>query len=133
MLRPEYSSIGRLLDISGAADQLPVRCPTRAGYRLVDILGVKEGQLAECGLSLLSPRRRRGDLTAAETQRLYRAAAAWLMAMRVFDDSDKAQRFIASPSVILKGRAPLEVASEGENGLQAVEGLLGRLYYGTAT
>jgi uncharacterized protein (DUF2384 family) len=63
---------------------------------------------------------------------MYRAASAWLMADRVFADVGKAQRFLNSPHPYLSGRSPIVVSRADEAGLQSVEELLGRLYFGTA-
>lgn len=132
MLRPEPLRIAQLMDLPLMAGQLPYRCPVRGAYRLVDILGVPEARLSEWGLSLLGSSHRMAALGATETERIYRAASAWLMAERVFADAGKAQRFLNGPHPFLSGRSPMDVAWFDEGGLQSVKELLGRLYFGTA-
>lgn len=132
MLRPDPLQIAELMDLPLVADQLPHRCPVRGAYQLVDILGVPEARFAEWGLSLQGPSRRSAVLGRAETERIYRAASAWLMADRVFADVGKEQRFLNSSHPFLSGRSPIDVACADEIGLQSVEELLGRLYFGTA-
>lgn len=58
---PAPSQIARLMDFPLAAGELPNRCAARAAYRLVVLLGANNSQLAEWGLSLQRPRRRRAD------------------------------------------------------------------------
>lgn len=75
---------------------------------------------------------RTGEFEAAETRQIYRAAAAWLMTVRVFGDSEKARRFLTRQHALLSGRVPIEVAVTSEADLQALRELLGRLYFGSA-
>jgi len=54
------------------------------------------------------------------------------MADSVFADAGKAQRFLNSPHPFLSSRSPIHESRADEDGLQSVEELLGRLYFGTA-
>ena len=52
MLRPTDSQIAQLMELALVADHLPDRCPAGAAYRLMDLLGVPGGRLADWGLSI---------------------------------------------------------------------------------
>lgn len=132
MLRPAASQIAKLMGLSLVADQLPDWCSGRAAYRLAEVLELPNGRLADWGMSVQRSRSRATGLGRAETKRIYRVAAAWLMADRVFADAGKAQRFLNNPHPFLSGLSPIDVARADENGLQSVEELLGRLHVGTA-
>lgn len=132
MLRPADSQIAQLMELALVADHLPGRCPAGAAYRLMDLLGLPNARLADWGLSFHRSKSRTAVLGRTETKRIYRAAAAWIMADRVFADVSKAQRFLNSPHPFLAGRSPVDVTGADENGLKSVEALLGRLYFGTA-
>ena len=84
------------------------------------------------GMELPDSRQRVRDFGAVETQSIYRVSAAWLMAVEVFGDPEKARWFLTRPHALLGGRVPIEMAITGEADLQALRALLGRLYYGTA-
>jgi len=132
MLRPADSQIAQLMELALVADHLPDRCPAGAAYRLMDLLGFPGGRIGDWDLSFHRSKSRTPTLRRTETRCIYRAAAAWLMADRVFANKNKAQRFLNNPHPFLSGRSPIDVSCSDEGGLQSVENLLGRLYYGTA-
>jgi uncharacterized protein (DUF2384 family) len=53
-------------------------------------------------------------------------------AREVWGADAQAQRFWTEPHLLLDGRTPLEVATEGEVGARCVEQILGRLKFGSA-
>lgn len=132
MLRPSHEKIAHLMDFPLVADRLPHRCPVRAAYRLVGVLEVQGKQLAQSGLSLRRTCRQTAGLGEAESERVYRVAEAWLMAMRVFSDAGKARQILLRPHALLAGRVPFEAVAADESNLLALEQLLGRLHFGTA-
>ena len=71
-------------------------------------------------------------LSAEEGGRLARLAAVWTVALEVWKSEDEARRFMFDPHALLHGRRPIDVVLEGELGRPIVEGLLGRLQYGSA-
>jgi putative toxin-antitoxin system antitoxin component (TIGR02293 family) len=73
-----------------------------------------------------------GRLSAEEGTRLVRLAVVWTMALDVWGGEEAARRFMFEPHPLLHGRRPVDVVLENELGRPVVEGLLGRLQYGTA-
>lgn len=82
--------------------------------------------------STLRRRRRRGNLTPEESDRLVRLADTWLRARDTFGEEEKAQRFLFREHPLLGGRRPIDLARATGPGAEAVEQVLGRLRYGTA-
>lgn len=73
-----------------------------------------------------------GRLSVEEGTRLARLASVWAMALDVWGGEEAARRFMFEAHPLLHGRAPMDVVLENELGRPVVEGILGRLKYGTA-
>jgi len=73
-----------------------------------------------------------GRLSAEESTRLARLASVWAMALDIWGDGDAARRFMFEDHPLLHGRRPVDVVLESELGRPIVEGILGRLQYGSA-
>ncbi|MFL5285735.1 MAG: antitoxin Xre/MbcA/ParS toxin-binding domain-containing protein [Rhodopila sp.] len=73
-----------------------------------------------------------GRLSAEEGARLARLASVWAMALDVWGDEAAARRFMFEPHPLLHDRPPMDVVLENELGRPVVEGILGRLKYGSA-
>lgn len=73
-----------------------------------------------------------GRLSVEEGARLARLAAVWAMALEVWGGEAAARRFIFEAHPMLHGRTPIDVVLENELGRPVVEGILGRLRYGSA-
>jgi putative toxin-antitoxin system antitoxin component (TIGR02293 family) len=73
-----------------------------------------------------------GRLSAEEGTRLARLAGVWAMAVEVWGGEDAARRFMFEAHPLLHGRRPIDVVLESELGRPVVEGILGRLQYGSA-
>jgi putative toxin-antitoxin system antitoxin component (TIGR02293 family) len=73
-----------------------------------------------------------GRLSAEEGTRLARLASVWAMALDVWGGEDAARRFMFEAHPLLHGRRPVDVVLENELGRPVVEGILGRLRYGSA-
>ena len=71
-------------------------------------------------------------LSAEESTRLVRLAGVWAMALEVWGDEEAARRFMFQEHKLLHGRRPVDVVLENELGRPVVEGILGRLQYGSA-
>jgi putative toxin-antitoxin system antitoxin component (TIGR02293 family) len=71
-------------------------------------------------------------LSAEESTRLARLAGVWAMALDVWGDEDAARRFMFEEHPLLLGRRPVDVVLENELGRPVIEGILGRLQYGSA-
>lgn len=73
-----------------------------------------------------------GRLSAEEGARLARLASVWAMALDVWGGGEAARRFMFDAHPLLHGRRPVDVVLENEFGRPVVEGILGRLQYGSA-
>ena len=73
-----------------------------------------------------------GRLSAEEGTRLARLAGVWAMAIEVWGSEEEARRFMFNEHPLLRGRRPVDVVLESEFGRPVVEGILGRLQYGSA-
>lgn len=71
-------------------------------------------------------------LSTEEGARLARLAAVWAVALDVWKSEDEARRFMFDTHPLLHGRRPMDVVLESELGRPVVEGILGRLKYGSA-
>lgn len=71
-------------------------------------------------------------LTVDESERLARLARIWELALKVWGSKEEARRFLFEPHMLLDGRLPAEMAARTDEGARLVEGILGRLYYGSA-
>jgi putative toxin-antitoxin system antitoxin component (TIGR02293 family) len=80
----------------------------------------------------LARRRHEKRLTANESERLARIARIWAFACDVWTAAEEARSFLFRPHAMLGDRRPIDVAIDGELGAQVVEGILGRLKYGSA-
>ncbi len=76
--------------------------------------------------------RAEGRLSAEEGTRLARLASVWAMALDVWGGGEAARRFMFEAHPLLHGRRPVDVVLENELGRPVVEGILGRLQYGSA-
>jgi putative toxin-antitoxin system antitoxin component (TIGR02293 family) len=76
--------------------------------------------------------RAEGRLSAEEGARLARLAAVWAMALDVWGGEEAARRFMFEVHPLLHGRPPVDVVLENELGRPVVEGILGRLKFGSA-
>lgn len=132
MLQPDSRQIARMLDLPLAGYRLPDHCSVQCAYRLFDALAMNEAQISNLGLPLADSGPHAGEFEEAEARQIYRAAETWLMAVRVFGDSEKARRFLTGHHPLLGGRIPIEVAVTSEADLQALRELLGRLDFGSA-
>jgi uncharacterized protein (DUF2384 family) len=73
-----------------------------------------------------------GRLSAEEGTRLARLASVWAMALDVWGGQEAARQFMFAEHPLLHGRRPIDIVLENELGRPIVEGVLGRLQYGSA-
>jgi putative toxin-antitoxin system antitoxin component (TIGR02293 family) len=71
-------------------------------------------------------------LSSEEGSRLARLAGVWTMALDVWGGEEGARRFMFEAHPLLDGRRPIDIVLANEFGRPVVEGILGRLKYGTA-
>lgn len=71
-------------------------------------------------------------LSADEGARVARLASVWVLAREVWGGDEAARDFLFRPHPMLENRAPVDVVLANEFGRPLVEGILGRLQYGSA-
>jgi putative toxin-antitoxin system antitoxin component (TIGR02293 family) len=70
-------------------------------------------------------------LTPEESARVARLASVWAFAKDVWGSDEAARRWLFEPHMMLDDRRPVDVVLASEFGRPLVEGILGRLKYGT--
>ncbi|MEJ0015362.1 MAG: antitoxin Xre/MbcA/ParS toxin-binding domain-containing protein [Acetobacteraceae bacterium] len=70
-------------------------------------------------------------LTPEESARVARLASVWAFAKDVWKTDEAARRWLFAPHLMLDDRPPIDVVLASEFGRPLVEGILGRLKYGT--
>jgi putative toxin-antitoxin system antitoxin component (TIGR02293 family) len=71
-------------------------------------------------------------LSAVQSAKTARLAAVWSHALSIWHSEQETRDFLLRPHQLLKGRRPVDVALENEQGGQLVHDILGRLQYGSA-
>jgi len=105
--------------------------------RAVDTL-LELGDLTEADFDQVIPRRtlsharKRGRLSADQSDRIVRAARIYARAHEVFGDREKANRWMRRPNRALEGKAPIELLRTS-NGSDLVVAVLDRIAYGVYT
>jgi uncharacterized protein (DUF2384 family) len=74
----------------------------------------------------------KGALSPEESAKVARLAEVWTMARQVWGSDEEAQAFLSRPHPMLEGQRPIDVVLSNEFGRPLVEGILGRLQYGSA-
>ena len=116
------------------ADRVEKGFHRRAVDRVKAALGVSDAEMAQVlGISQKTISRLRKKTTArlgaAASDRLYRVAALFALAVQVLGDEEAARTWLHAEQMALGGRRPLDLART-EVGAREVERLLGRLEYG---
>jgi putative toxin-antitoxin system antitoxin component (TIGR02293 family) len=146
--RSQAQTLSRLLGL-GAAGPMPLMAAVETGlslaaldrvahslapgdrnfvYRLVSRPTLMRRRRAHAS----AKRSAEARLSAAEGARLARLAAVWGLALEAWGSEAEARRFMFETHPMLEGRAPIDVVLESELGRPVVEGILGRLIYGSA-
>ncbi len=71
-------------------------------------------------------------LSPDEGAKVARLAEVWAFAQDVWKSDEAAREFLFRPHPLLHGRRPVDMVLESEIGRPLVEGILGRLKYGSA-
>jgi putative toxin-antitoxin system antitoxin component (TIGR02293 family) len=71
-------------------------------------------------------------LSAEESARVARLAEVWALAREVWGSDETARAFLFRPHPMLENRRPIDIVLANEFGRPLVEGILGRLQYGSA-
>jgi len=106
--------------------------PTASFEKLREEFGVTAAELAKTlniNMRTLSRRKQSGRLDVDESERVYRLARLFQIALNLFGDADMVRRWFSSPKEIFGGLAPLAYANT-EPGAQEVEKQLRRLEHG---
>jgi putative toxin-antitoxin system antitoxin component (TIGR02293 family) len=140
LARPTHSSQEVLTELLGLSkdnclqviEAVDEGLDVSAFERVAAVLGVTEKRLAEMVRitpSTLARRKRSGNLSSAESERLYRIAFLVERAAQVLGSLEGAQRWLSTGKRALGGATPL-VFAKTEPGAREVEDLLGRIEYG---
>jgi putative toxin-antitoxin system antitoxin component (TIGR02293 family) len=73
-----------------------------------------------------------GALSSDESAKVARLAEVWTLARQVWGSDEEARAFLFRPHPMLEGQRPIDVVLSNEFGRPLVEGILGRLQYGSA-
>ncbi len=112
--------------------------PSEALDRVVKSIAPADNQFAYKIVPRATLARRKANdatkwrLSIAEGTRLARLTAVWALALDVWGGVLPARRFMFEDHPLLQGRRPIDVVLESEFGRPVVEGILGRLKYGSA-
>jgi putative toxin-antitoxin system antitoxin component (TIGR02293 family) len=131
LLDPSMRSLSSL----ALAEQVERGLPISALDRLTEAMAPGGSGFANklVPRATLARRRSRPDarLTNEESARILRVGEIWEFALKVWQDADKARHWLFRPHMMLDDRSPIDVVIASEYGKPVVEGILGRLYYGT--
>ncbi len=106
--------------------------PTASFEKLRNEFGVTAAELAKTlniNMRTLSRRKQSGRLDVDESERVYRLARLFQIALNLFEDAGLVRRWFSAPKEIFGGLAPLAYA-DTEPGAQEVEKQLRRLEHG---
>jgi putative toxin-antitoxin system antitoxin component (TIGR02293 family) len=109
--------------------------PVKAFYRLCSNLDISEKALAKTlniAISTLARRKKSGQMTFGESERIFRIARIFDRAVEVFGDEQMGRTWLKEPAWALGDITPLEFA-ETELGAQEIDDLLGRIEHGVFT
>jgi putative toxin-antitoxin system antitoxin component (TIGR02293 family) len=114
------------------ADRLQKGLPVSALERLAKIVAPEETgfKYRLVPRATLARRKLAGRLTARESERVARIARVFAYAKEVWKTDDATRRFLARPHMMLRDRAPLDLALGSEVGAKEVERIIGGLKYG---
>lgn len=117
------------------AEQVERGLPISALDRLINAITPDDPTFANrlVPRATLARRRARHEarLTNEESARVVRIGEIWEFAMKVWQDAEKARQWLFRPHMMLDDRCPIDVVIASEYGKPVVDGMLGRLYYGT--
>ena len=74
----------------------------------------------------------KGALSSDESAKVARLAEVWTLARQVWGTDEGARAFLFRPHPMLEDQRPIDVVLANEFGRPLVEGILGRLQYGSA-
>lgn len=106
--------------------------PTASFEKLREEFGVTAAELAatlNINMRTLARRKQSGRLDVDESERVYRLARLFQIALNLFQETELARRWFAAPKDIFGGLTPLNYA-DTEPGAQEVEKQLRRLEHG---
>jgi putative toxin-antitoxin system antitoxin component (TIGR02293 family) len=106
--------------------------PTASFEKLREEFGVTAAELAatlNINMRTLARRKQNGRLDVDESERVYRLARLFQIALNLFQDPELTRRWFAAPKAIFGGLTPLNYA-DTEPGAQDVEKQLRRLEHG---
>jgi putative toxin-antitoxin system antitoxin component (TIGR02293 family) len=131
-LRRNAARSGSPLGLMGEVEK---GLPLTALDRVAEIVAPGDSSFAHRLVPRATLARRRAQaaprLTPEESARVARLAAVWAFAKEIWRSDQEARGFLSRPHPALGDRRPVDVVLASELGRPLVEGILGRLKYGT--
>ena len=132
MVEEPVAIFGRVDSRDQVISRIKKGLPTVSFEKLREEFGVTAAELAKTlniNMRTLARRKQSGRLDVDESERVYRLARLFQIALNLFEDADLARRWFAAPKEIYGGLTPLNYA-DTEPGAQEVEKQLRRLGHG---
>jgi len=139
----DISSIAHLLGIQRGkrvmtpmllVDEVERGLPFTALTRVFEQVAPNEPNLRYVVVPRATYARKRNEgarLSREQSDNVARVARVWMLALEVWKTPEAARLFLLRPHAMLENRRPIDVTLTTE-GARLVEGILGRLYYGSA-
>jgi putative toxin-antitoxin system antitoxin component (TIGR02293 family) len=121
--------VNSLLDLSAAVERGLPKATLRNVVRHVSADPADQRVMMHRVVPEATYKRRRERLSLAESERTERLARVIAMAEAVWDDRDRARRFLTTPHAEMGNRTPLDAALT-ELGARQAEEVMARLLYG---
>ncbi|VGO14472.1 hypothetical protein PDESU_03034 [Pontiella desulfatans] len=132
MVEEPIAIFGRVDSREEVITRIKKGLPTASFEKLREEFGVTAAELAKTlniNMRTLARRKQSGRLDVDESERVYRLARLYQIALNLFEDASLARRWFAAPKDIFGGQTPLNYA-DTEPGAQEVEKQLRRLEHG---
>jgi putative toxin-antitoxin system antitoxin component (TIGR02293 family) len=115
-------------------DEVERGLPFASLVRVFDTVAPSEPQLRYVVVSRATYARKKVDqerLSREQSDHVARVARVWILALDVWKTPENARAFLMRAHPLLEGRRPIDVTLTTE-GARLIEGILGRLSYGSA-
>ena len=132
MVEEPVAIFGKVENREQVINRIKKGLPAASFEKLRQEFGVTAAELAttlNINMRTLARRKKSGRLDVGESERVYRLARLFQIALNLFESSELARRWFANPKEVFGGLTPLNYA-DTEPGAQEVEKLLRRLEHG---
>ncbi|MEI6892787.1 MAG: antitoxin Xre-like helix-turn-helix domain-containing protein [Pontiella sp.] len=132
MVEEPVAIFGKVDSRAQVINRIKKGLPSASFEKLRAEFGVTAAELAatlNINMRTLARRKQSGRLDVDESERVYRLARLFQIALNLFEDADLVRRWFAGPKDVFSGQTPLNYA-DTEPGAQEVEKMLRRLEHG---